>query len=72
MCSSDFIDISDDAPSDYVPRMREKLGEDAFLKTCRENALPDNFENMEYQEFLKQRRVLMSEIIKKAYERLPK
>lgn len=66
------IDISDDAPSDYVPRMREKLGDEAFLKTCRENALPDNFENMEYQEFLKQRRLLMSKIIRMAYDRLPK
>jgi hypothetical protein len=46
------------------------LGEEAFAKTCSENALPEGFENMEYLEFLEKRRKLMSNIIRKAYERL--
>lgn len=66
------IDISDDAPIDYVSRYREKLGEDKYKLTCEQNALPENFESMDYQTFLSQRRLLMSKIVKKAYEELDK
>lgn len=66
------IDISDDAPIDYVSRYRAKLGEDKYKLTCEQNALPENFESMNYQTFLSKRRLLMSKIIKKAYEELDK
>jgi hypothetical protein len=64
------IDIRDAAPAEYVSSFREKLGEEAYAKTCEENALPLNFESLEYSEFLAQRRVLMAGIVKKAYEKL--
>lgn len=64
------IDISDDPPSDYVGRYRSKLGEEGYRKSCAENALPENFENMAYPEFLEQRRKLMAQIVKKAYLKL--
>lgn len=64
------IDISDNPPADYIERYREKLGEEAFAKTCEENALPEGFEKMSYQEFLQARRPLMAKIIRKAYDRL--
>ena len=64
------IDIGDDPPADYVDRYKKKLGDDGFRKTCEENALPDGFENMPYQEFLTKRRKLMARIIRKGYERL--
>lgn len=64
------IDISDDPPSDYVGRYRSKLGEEGYRKSCTENALPENFENMAYPEFLEQRRKLMAQIVKKAYLKL--
>ena len=64
------IDIGDDAPIEYVSKYREKLGEEGYRKACAENALPDNFETMEYPEFLIARRTLMAEIIKKGYEKL--
>ena len=64
------IDISDDEPSLYVDRYRKRLGEDGYRRTCAENALPENFENMDYFEFLEKRRVLMSGIVKKAYLKL--
>lgn len=63
------IDISDDAPKLYVNRYKEKLGND-YQMHCENHALPDNFETMDYMEFLNQRRYLMSQIIKKAYNRL--
>lgn len=64
------IEISDKAPQDYVPHYRQKLGEDGYYKACKEHALPENFEHMEYADFLSQRRLLMAQIIRKAYEQL--
>ncbi|KUH59333.1 DUF262 domain-containing protein [Olsenella umbonata] len=64
------IYISDDAPSEYVARYRKDLGEDEYERNCREHALPLGFENMDYEEFLGKRRVLMARLIKEAFERL--
>lgn len=64
------IDISDDAPALYVGRYKEKFGEEGYKKHCENNALPLGFENMEYAEFLAERRKLMAELIKKAYNKL--
>ena len=64
------IDISDDPPADYVARFRDKLGDEGYKLACKQNALPEGFENMEYQEFLAKRRILMSEIVKEAFLKL--
>lgn len=64
------IDISDKPPIEYVSEYRAKLGEDKYYRTCRENALPDNFENLDYPTFLTERRKLMARIIRQGYERL--
>ena len=64
------IDISDKAPQDYVKLYREKLGEETYRKVCEDHALPENFESMEYTDFLEQRRKLMVEVVKKAYLKL--
>lgn len=64
------IDISDDAPSMYIDRYKQKLGIEAYEEHCRNNALPIGFESMEYADFLIERRKLMAEIIKKAYNKL--
>ena len=41
-----------------------------YHTTCSENALPFDFENMDYLDFLKARRTLMSNMIKDAFARL--
>lgn len=64
------IYISDKAPEEYVSDFRNKLADDEFRKTCAQNAIPDNFESMEYMDFLQQRRMLMAHIVKRAYARL--
>lgn len=64
------IDISDNPPADYVAEYRNRLGEDGYKKACADHALPDNFEHMEYTEFLSERRILMAKIVKKAYLKL--
>lgn len=66
------IDISDSPPIEYVSRYREKLGEEGYKLACAQNALPENFEQLPYPEFLKQRRVLMAQIVRKAYNELNK
>lgn len=66
------IDISDKPPIEYVSEYRKKLGEDGYELACEQNALPKNFENLSYPEFLKQRRMLMAQIVKKAYKELDK
>lgn len=66
------IEISDKAPTDYVNTYRQKLGEDGYKKACEQNALPENFETMEYPEFLEKRRQLMAQVVRKAYEELCK
>ena len=64
------IDISDKAPSDYVDDYKHKLGDEGYCLACEQNALPIGFEKMEYMDFLEKRRILMSGIIKKAYQKL--
>lgn len=64
------IDISDKAPQEYVPHYRQKLGEADYRKACENHALPEHFENLDYLEFLKQRRVLMARVVRKAYDKL--
>lgn len=64
------IDISDDPPEEYVGRYKQKLGDEGYRKACENNALPIGFEKMEYTKFLAERRILMAQIIKKAYKKL--
>ena len=63
-----------DMQKDYIiitnnPLVPKKLGEE-YKTHCDNHALPENFETMDYMEFLSKRRTLMAQIIKKAFERL--
>ena len=64
------IEIGDKAPAEYVSAYRQKLGEEGYAKSCRDNALPLDFENLGYPDFLAQRRTLMAGVVKKAYDKL--
>lgn len=66
----DNADILDDAPSVYYPVVCNGRTEEDIRRMEEENALPHGWEHMDYEEFLIERRKLMSEIIKKAYEKL--
>lgn len=66
------IDISDKPPLEYVRGYKDKLGEEGYRLACAQNALPENFEQLQYQDFLNQRRLLMAQIVKKAYKKLDK
>lgn len=64
------IAIGDKAPDVYVNEYKKKMGDEAFRKTCQENALPEGFEKMSYPDFLEQRRHLMAGLVRKAYDKL--
>jgi hypothetical protein len=59
-------------PADYVPRLREKLNidNDRWGRLCAEHALPLGWESMAYEEFLRDRRRRMADIIRVAIRQL--
>ena len=56
-------------PAEYVPRLRQKLAidDDRWGRMCAEHALPLGWESMEYEEFLRERRRRMADIIRVAF-----
>ncbi len=64
------INISDDAPSVYGPKVREAMGVEAYEASCRANAIPVNFYEMEYFDFIQARKKLMAAKVREAFERL--
>ena len=59
-------------PAEYVPRLRETLAidDDRWGRMCAEHALPLSWELMEYEEFLRERRRRMADIIRVAFRQL--
>ncbi|HEY4035675.1 MAG TPA: hypothetical protein VGL94_17090 [Ktedonobacteraceae bacterium] len=66
----DNIDISDAPPVEYVFRMRERFTAQEWARMCELHALPESWEQLPYEEFLQQRRVLMAQIIRRGFEAL--
>ena len=78
------IKIKDDAPCSYMALMKTQVAGDGLhygaiteaedlKKNLSENCVPEEFMDMDvngYQEFLKKRRVLMAQFIKKYYQSL--
>lgn len=67
---SDNLEILDQKPSEYMKDRLSKIPPDERQQVYEYHALPDGWENMDYYEFLKQRRVLMAQVIRKGFERL--
>lgn len=62
--------ISDEAPSNYVPLLSEPFPPTEMERMCHWHALPDGWENMDYHAFLRQRREAMARLIREAYLKL--
>jgi len=62
--------ISDQAPIDYLPEMKARFDQSVLDRMYRHHALPDNWEHLEYREFLEKRRELMAQVIAEAYATL--
>ncbi len=64
------IAISDTPPSEYVPQMRDRFSAIEWKTMNDLHGLPESWENMEYQDFLQERRRLMAAIIRRGFETL--
>jgi hypothetical protein len=66
----DNAKISADAPGSYWPPLAAKLAPDELRDMTYWHALPDDWENLDYQVFLEKRRKLMAAVIRDGYMRL--
>ncbi|MBW1612543.1 MAG: DUF262 domain-containing protein [Deltaproteobacteria bacterium] len=66
----DNTDISDSPPIAYLPEMKARFSNPDIERMYKLHALPENWEHMEYREFLEKRRELMAQVIAKAYATL--
>lgn len=67
---SDNIKVSARSPSDYVPELEKRFSPDEIREMYRLHALPEHWYEMPYQEFLKERRKRMADIIRQGFERI--
>jgi len=67
---SDNIDISDKAPAKYVPAYKTRFSEQELEQMYYWHALPNDWQLMEYREFLEQRRKKIAQVIRDGYKKL--
>ena len=66
----DNIEISDDKPSEYFAMVQKRFGENEIKEMLAQHAIPENFYQLEYDDFLQKRRKMMTGIIKKAFNKI--
>jgi len=66
----DNMNISDQAPADYLPALKERFTPGDLSKMYHWHALPENWEHLEYRAFLEKRREMMAQIIREGYKTL--
>lgn len=66
----DNIDISDDSPTEYVPKIQPRFPAEEWSRMHEHHALPEAWHAMAYDTFLIERRKLMAAIIRKGFESL--
>lgn len=69
---SDNISISDTAPADYLPEYLNRLSADEKQKMYYWHALPENWEQMNFEDFLMERRKRIAQVVKDAYGNISK
>lgn len=67
---SDNIAISDKEPKVYLPYYQIRFDDDVWQKMYYWHALPENWEEMNYQDFLMERRKRIAKVVQKAFEKL--
>lgn len=67
---ADNMKISDQAPADYMPQLKERFSEAELAGMYLYHALPENWEQMDYRAFLEKRREMMAQIIREGYQTL--
>jgi len=66
----DNIEISDDKPSEYFAMMQKRFSESEIKEMLAQHAIPEKFYELEYEEFLQERRKLMAGVIRKAFNKI--
>lgn len=69
---TDNIDISDKSPAKYLPKYLQRFSKNEIKKMYKWHALPENWESMNYKEFLTERRLRMAQVIRDGFECLRK
>ena len=67
---SDNIAISDKEPKVYLPIYEQRFSEEELRKMRFWHALPENWQEKKYKDFLLERRRLIAEVVKSAYQKL--
>lgn len=67
---SDNIAISDKPPKDYVPQMEARFAPDELQRMYEVHALPEKWYELDYAEFLAERRKRIAAVIRKGFEQL--
>jgi len=66
----DNTKISDQAPAEYLPALKERFDGAELERMYYWHALPENWEDMKYSEFLEQRRERIAQVISDGYHQL--
>ena len=66
----DNVEIGDNPPIVYLPQIKERFAQDKLDQMYHYHALPEQWENMEYREFLEKRRELIAQVIAEGYKTL--
>ncbi len=66
----DNIDISDESPAEYVPKIQPRFSAEDWTRMHEHHGLPEGWNTMTYDAFLIERRKLMAAIIRKGFESL--
>jgi hypothetical protein len=64
------LDIRDTPPAEYVSAIKPRFSPNAWAQMCELHALPEDWQEMDYADFLAQRRHLMADIIRRGFESL--
>lgn len=67
---SDNIKISDSSPQEYMEIMKQRFDHDELREMYYWHALPDDWQNMPYEEFLEIRRQKIADVIQAGYNKL--
>lgn len=66
----DNAQIADQPPAAYLPELKSRFGADELSRMYQWHALPENWEHLDYSEFLEKRRELIAQVIAAGYQTL--
>jgi hypothetical protein len=67
----DNIDISDMSPKEYYPKLAKRFSKSELEQMAYWHALPSKWYEMDYMDFVKERRKLMAKVVRDGFGKLP-